>query len=133
MKIIKTAFVFLERDGQVLLIQEVEGQAKGLWSLPGGHIEPNETPEAGARREAKEEAGYEVHIERELLVKNLTGVSYMGDPEENNDTIEMHVFLAKILAGDIAQRVEKVTARWVSKEEARGLPLRWQWLAELFT
>ena len=62
MKIIKTAFVFLERDGQILLIQEVEGQAKGLWSLPGGHIEPDEDPSQAVLREVREETGIAAEV-----------------------------------------------------------------------
>jgi len=33
--------------------------AAGLWVFPGGHCEPGESLEAGARREFREETGYE--------------------------------------------------------------------------
>ncbi|MFQ3286067.1 MAG: 8-oxo-dGTP diphosphatase [Natronomonas sp.] len=32
------------------------------WLLPGGRLEPGETPEAGARREVREETGIDVEI-----------------------------------------------------------------------
>ena len=34
----------------------------GLWTLPGGVVEGNETPEQGAYRELAEETGLEVHL-----------------------------------------------------------------------
>lgn len=45
------------RDGQVLMIERAKGALKGLWSLPGGHIEPGETAKAAAVREVLEETG----------------------------------------------------------------------------
>src|SRR6476659_1053541 len=45
------------REGCVLLIVRAKGALKGLWSLPGGHIEPGETARAAARREVLEETG----------------------------------------------------------------------------
>jgi 8-oxo-dGTP diphosphatase len=50
------------RDGEVLLVERGKGFARGLWSLPGGHIEPGETRVAAARREVEEETGIEVEI-----------------------------------------------------------------------
>ena len=33
-----------------------------LWLFPGGHIDPNETPDMAATREAKEETGLDVEL-----------------------------------------------------------------------
>lgn len=58
--------VFSDPDGKVLLLKRSpsEGNFAGHWSLPGGGVEPGETPEEGARREANEEIGD--HPEGEL-------------------------------------------------------------------
>src|SRR5258708_36662926 len=45
--------------GRVLLVRQLE---TGRWSLPGGAMEPDETPEDAARREAEEETGLSVEI-----------------------------------------------------------------------
>jgi ADP-ribose pyrophosphatase YjhB (NUDIX family) len=45
------------RDRQVLLVERGKGALAGLWSLPGGHIEPGETAAAAALREVAEETG----------------------------------------------------------------------------
>ena len=47
-------------DGQVVMIRQYRHAArKTLWELPAGTLEPNEEPEASARRELVEEVGYE--------------------------------------------------------------------------
>lgn len=49
----------LVRDGAVLLARHSAHRAAypGLWSFPGGHVEPGETLEAALAREAGEEIG----------------------------------------------------------------------------
>jgi 8-oxo-dGTP diphosphatase len=54
-----TLVVLVNRSGAVLL-QHRDGHttvSPDQWSLPGGHIEPGETPEEAARRELLEETG----------------------------------------------------------------------------
>jgi len=46
-----------DREGRILLVQRSDD---GLWCLPCGWVEPNESPEEAAVREAMEEAGLEV-------------------------------------------------------------------------
>jgi 8-oxo-dGTP diphosphatase len=56
------AGVFLEDDGRVLLIRRGVNPGMNLWCLPSGFIEHDETPEAAAVREAKEETGLDVEL-----------------------------------------------------------------------
>lgn len=44
------------RGGQVLMVRRRDN---GLWDVPGGGLEPGETPEQAARRELSEETGLE--------------------------------------------------------------------------
>lgn len=55
------------RDGLVLLIERAKPPV-GMWSLPGGHVEPGETVEAAAHRELLEETGIEADF------RHLVGV-----------------------------------------------------------
>lgn len=50
----------LRRDGRVLL----GANDRGEWELPGGHVEPGESPEQAVVREFQEEAGLEVQVGR---------------------------------------------------------------------
>lgn len=52
------ASVLLFRADEVLLVERGPGRAgAGLWSAPGGHVEPGESAEMAARRELLEETG----------------------------------------------------------------------------
>jgi len=53
--------VFVSPEGRVLLLHRdpKEENYGGHWGLPGGKAEDGETPEEAARRETKEETGYE--------------------------------------------------------------------------
>ena len=50
-----TATLICAQNNQILLVKRAFNPAKGCWSLPGGFIELQETPEDAARRELKEE------------------------------------------------------------------------------
>lgn len=50
------------RGAEVLLIQRAKGTFTGLWSFPGGHVEPGERAMEAARREVHEETGVEAAI-----------------------------------------------------------------------
>lgn len=52
-------------DGRILLVRHTDS---GAWATIGGSIEPDETPEDAARREAEEEAGVVVELRRLLTV-----------------------------------------------------------------
>ena len=54
------AVVPLLPDGRVVLVRQFRPIVDAeLWEVPAGTIEPGESPEACARRELREEAGYE--------------------------------------------------------------------------
>ncbi len=54
-----TVAVFVIDRDHVLLHRHLK---LGLWLPPGGHIEPNELPDAAAVREVQEEAGIDVEL-----------------------------------------------------------------------
>jgi ADP-ribose pyrophosphatase YjhB (NUDIX family) len=50
--------------GSVLLGRRARAPYQGTWDLPGGFLEPYETPEAGLDRELKEELGVGIRASR---------------------------------------------------------------------
>ena len=50
-----TATLICPRNKELLLVKRAEEPGKGLWGLPGGFIEREESPETAAIRELKEE------------------------------------------------------------------------------
>jgi len=58
------ASVLVLRRGRVLLVRRALAPSRGLWDVPGGFVEPGETGEQAARREAREELGIAVRLER---------------------------------------------------------------------
>ena len=59
-----TAGVLVERNGRVLLVRRERAPYKGYWDIPGGFVEAGEVPAKGAMREAHEETGVRIKIDR---------------------------------------------------------------------
>ncbi len=57
------ASIALFRQDSVLLVLRTKAPRAGLWSLPGGHIEPGETAAAAALRELREETGLDATVD----------------------------------------------------------------------
>jgi 8-oxo-dGTP diphosphatase len=62
-------------NGEIVLVKRSKDPFKDMWCMPGGMVEENETVEAAAIREAKEETNLDIK-----LVK-LVGV--FSDPERD--------------------------------------------------
>ena len=57
------AIVALTKNNEVLMVKEFRpAQNKIMLGIPGGFIDPNETPEQAIARELLEETGYQGHI-----------------------------------------------------------------------
>ncbi|MEJ0042691.1 MAG: NUDIX hydrolase, partial [Rhizomicrobium sp.] len=60
---------------RILMCRRAIEPRKGFWTLPAGYLEEHETPEDGARREAREEALCEIVLEGLLAVYSVTRLS----------------------------------------------------------
>jgi 8-oxo-dGTP diphosphatase len=118
------AYAWCERDGTVLLTRvSADGPGGGLWTLPGGGLDFGETPADGARREVREETGYEVALGALLGVRS--------DVLEPGQTISGHrvqtvglVYRGEVIGGDLICEFEGSTdlAEWVPFERLDALP-----------
>jgi len=62
--------VFIYKDGKFLMVQRQGSHGTGSWSIPGGHLEMNESWEECARRETLEEVGLEITNVRFFVATN---------------------------------------------------------------
>ncbi|MBP5328898.1 MAG: (deoxy)nucleoside triphosphate pyrophosphohydrolase [Spirochaetaceae bacterium] len=96
---------------EIFATQRGYGDYKDGWEIPGGKIEPNETPEQCIVREIREELATEVKAERVLGVV---------DYDYPNFHLTMHCILCTIVSGDL-KLLEHEAAKWVTKETLRSV------------
>lgn len=88
-----SGIIVRNEDKYLLCKRNYEGNLPGVWSVPGGHMEDNETPEECARREFFEETNYKInsrlnlvgfieHINNEDEMKGLMYVYFYDSDEE---------------------------------------------------
>ncbi|MBI3078797.1 MAG: D-glycero-beta-D-manno-heptose 1-phosphate adenylyltransferase [Deltaproteobacteria bacterium] len=71
------AGVVLVRDGEILLIRRGIEPRKGEWTFPAGYVDLGESVEEAAVREAKEETGADVRLDRLLGVYSRRGAPHV--------------------------------------------------------
>ncbi|MFZ1814963.1 MAG: NUDIX hydrolase [Rhizobiaceae bacterium] len=65
----------VRHEGKFLLCRRAIEPRRGFWTIPAGYLELHETPEDGARREAREEANAELEITGLLAVYSVPRLS----------------------------------------------------------
>jgi 8-oxo-dGTP diphosphatase len=75
------AALLRDREGRLLLQQALPGKAhEGLWELPGGKVDPGETPRAALAREIEEELGLTLDPEAMIPAGFADGPGSNGRP-----------------------------------------------------
>uniref|UniRef100_A0A0K0F7I9 Putative nudix hydrolase 1 (inferred by orthology to a C. elegans protein) n=1 Tax=Strongyloides venezuelensis TaxID=75913 RepID=A0A0K0F7I9_STRVS len=98
-----------EKNLEILLIQETKKSCYGKWYLPAGRVEPGESIESAAIREAKEETGFDVEI-KEIIKLDVQGSGWYR-----------FIFFCEIVGGEIktVPDRESLAAAWYSIEDVR--------------
>ena len=99
---------------EIFATQRGYGDYKDGWEIPGGKLEPGETPEECIVREIREELATEVRAERILGVVDYDYPTFH---------LTMHCILCTIVSGKL-QLLEHEAAKWVNKETLRSV----EWL-----
>lgn len=106
------------RGGRVLLVERGNPPAQGVWAIPGGSVELGETMREAAEREVLEETG--VRIRAGELVHAFDSVV-----RDDDGRVRFHYvildFAAEDLGGEVVAGGDAADARFVSREESRGL------------
>ncbi|MDJ0392298.1 (deoxy)nucleoside triphosphate pyrophosphohydrolase [Rhodococcus sp. G-MC3] len=113
----------LVRDGLLLLAQRSRPpELAGLWELPGGKVEPGETPETALVRELREELGVETSV----------GDALFGDVELSSG-LTLRAYRAELISGTPVA-LDHSALRWVDARELSEMDLvdaDREWLPEL--
>lgn len=105
--------VIRDERGRILLIKRGHEPGKGLWSVPGGRIEPGETDEQAVVREVREETGLEVECGPLLGAIERPGMSGM--------ILQISDYRAVVTGGELAAGDDAADARWLTLQEASEL------------
>ena len=101
-----------KRQLEILLIQD----AKNRWTIPKGHVEPEEEPKATAEREIREETGLQ-----QMKVYNWLGkVNFRYRREHTLVLMTMHIYLVQGLGDTDALNGEDWLSdiKWFPAHEA---------------
>ncbi|MGB0085604.1 MAG: NUDIX hydrolase [Rhodomicrobiaceae bacterium] len=107
------------KDSKVLLVKRGRPPAKGLWSLPGGHIEPGEPALEAIRRELFEETGIAAKI---FDIAGIKDVVHRNDRGEVLFHRVIIVFYGIWEAGEAIAGSDADAASWHGLDALASLP-----------
>lgn len=113
----------------LMVLQGMPGQPP-TWTLPGGPMKPDESPEQAVARECKEDAGLDVEVGK--LYKHQEGTAQ--DLKKRAYEFECHYFEVKASSDalrpqDPDQLVYR--AEWIGRDEFRNLGLYYEYQREV--
>jgi ADP-ribose pyrophosphatase YjhB (NUDIX family) len=107
--------IITDEAGRLLLSRRGHAPGAGLWSLPGGRVEPGESDAAAVAREVREETG--------LLVRPgpLAGAVELAGPGAT--VLDIRDYLAAVTGGRLQAGDDAADVRWVTAAELAVLPV----------
>jgi ADP-ribose pyrophosphatase YjhB (NUDIX family) len=102
------------RDGKLLLVRRTRPPALGLYTLPGGRVEPGEALVEAVIREVREETALTIEViglagYREMMPKDASGVL--------TGHFVILPFAARWTGGEVVLNDELDEARWIAPGE----------------
>jgi ADP-ribose pyrophosphatase YjhB (NUDIX family) len=114
------------RSGRILMARHFDlTVGEQYWCLPGGGVEPGETPEQAVVRELKEETGLNIRIIRRL------GADFF--PAVRHGYNQAHTFLAEATGGTLELGYDPEQVDWEIKflQEVKWLPIEGRLFVQL--
>lgn len=113
------AKAFIVKDGKLLLLKRRPNDVHkpGAWDIPGGRLEPGESPFLGLQRETKEEAGIEIEIVLPLDVHYFV--------RDDGQQITLMIFLCRTKSSKIKLSEEHTEYQWVDLKSAKNEFPQW--------
>lgn len=117
--LVAVAAVISDSDGHILLVRRGENPGKGMWGLPGGYVESDETLGVAIEREISEETGLEVNM------RTLIGVwSFFHDSKQLSGA--SIIYLAEMTGGSLRAGSDSTEVWWASRKELMDLSLAFE-------
>ena len=107
--------VIKDDRGRLLLIKRGHAPGAGLWSLPGGRIEPGETDAEALVREMREETG--------LVIEAGQLIGTVRRPAQDGGLLDIRDYAATVTGGTLRAGDDAADARWVAASELETLPV----------
>jgi len=111
--------VIKDGAGRLLLIKRGHEPGKGLWSIPGGRIEPGESDEAALVREVREETGLVV-VPGPLIGSVRRPAGSAGGPGR---VLDIRDYAAEVTGGTLVPGDDADDAIWAAPADLDSLPL----------
>ena len=108
------AKAWIVRDSKLLLLKRHPNDAHrpGAWDIPGGRLEPGESPFLGLQREAREEAQIEIEVVQPLEVNHFA--------RDDGQKITLIIFLCKLTGGEIKLSEEHTEYKWLDLDSPQA-------------
>jgi len=107
--------VVTDGQGRLLMIKRGHEPGAGLWSIPGGRIEPGETDAEALVREMFEETG--------LAVEVGPLIGRVQRPGPAGAVIDIRDYAATITGGTLRPGDDAADARWVQAADLAGMEI----------
>jgi ADP-ribose pyrophosphatase YjhB (NUDIX family) len=107
--------IVTDRQGRLLMIKRGHDPGAGLWSIPGGRIEPGETDAEALVREMIEETGLTVEVGRLIGRVRRPGLS--------GAVVDIRDYAATVTGGTLRPGDDAADARWVAPAELESLDI----------
>ncbi|WP_449065897.1 NUDIX hydrolase [Planomonospora algeriensis] len=107
--------IITDDSRRLLLVRRGRPPGEGLWSVPGGRVEPGESDAEAVVREVAEETG--------LTVSVGPPAGTVDRPGPGGVVYEIRDYLAEVVGGVLVPGDDAADARWFDPGELPRLPL----------
>jgi 8-oxo-dGTP diphosphatase len=111
--IVGVGAIVFDDAGRALLIERGRPPGAGLWSIPGGRLEPRETLAQAVAREVREETG---------LIVEVGGLACVVERMADDYHFVLLDYFARITGGTLAAASDARDARFVAIDDIAALP-----------
>jgi 8-oxo-dGTP diphosphatase len=101
--------------GRILLVRRAHPPGAGLWSIPGGKVEPGEDDATAVAREVAEETG--------LRVEPGAALGSVERPAPGGGVFVIADLVCRVTGGTLAAGDDAADAGWFTAAELATLPL----------